>query len=213
MQWMSTRYLINKLEDNPSILDENSLMNNFYITNLNSSAGKFQSVTRARKDALTINSLITNNVNIYKSQIIKAIDSLYIIDSLFATDLNTADSIFLSQKKELLVQNYSNTSQLLDSLVKLAQNIKNQEVDNVISMNNALPETQTYEKNEKIITDIYLQTIAKGIKEFSSTQKATILEIANECPYIGGPAVYLARGLYFSYGDIFICNLRPEVGC
>jgi hypothetical protein len=49
---------------------------------------------------------------------------------------------------------------------------------------------------EKIINEIYFQTIAKGYFSFSTTQKELITQIAFECPLKSASAVYKARRMY-----------------
>lgn len=71
-----------------------------------------------------------------------------------------------------------------------------------------------YATNERILNDIYFSTIAKGNFIFTEPQKATISNIAYQCPYTGGVAVYRARALQYaltdenSYDDVATCNAQ-----
>lgn len=81
------------------------------------------------------------------------------------------------------------------------------------STSNAVPPTlSTYEKNEQIINEIYLSTIAKGIYAFDATQKSSIDAIADNCPIVSGPCTFRARSLrklYVPnaiYNDVALCH-------
>ena len=62
--------------------------------------------------------------------------------------------------------------------------------------NTGLPAIELYEQNTKMVTDIYLSTIAKGNSSFSPAQSTALYSIANQCPLTGGPAVHEARAMY-----------------
>ena len=52
------------------------------------------------------------------------------------------------------------------------------------------------EQNEKIINDIFFSTLAKHNFAFTEAQKEEVANIAYQCPYTGGEAVYRARVLH-----------------
>lgn len=73
--------------------------------------------------------------------------------------------------------------------------------------------TNPYTYNEKEVNHIYLQTVAKGILEFTPQQMAAIAAIAHQCPLSGGNAVYRARGMYAlvadaAYNDADACAIQ-----
>jgi hypothetical protein len=51
------------------------------------------------------------------------------------------------------------------------------------------------------VTNIYLETIAKGIYDFEDNQKLLLENIANQCPYTGGTAVFRARSMLIRYPE------------
>jgi len=76
-----------------------------------------------------------------------------------------------------------------------------------------LNDTDPYTYNEKEVNHIYLQTVAKGILEFTPQQIAAIAAIAHQCPLSGGNAVYRARGMYAlvadaAYNDADACAIQ-----
>ncbi len=78
--------------------------------------------------------------------------------------------------------------------------------DNSIKDDALLPDV-----NQKLVDDIYLKTVAQGSKKFDAEQWNTISDIANQCPYRGGDAVYDARTLYHlrdskvEFNDSLLC--------
>ena len=83
--------------------------------------------------------------------------------------------------------------------------------------NNSIIPDYSFEESQKIINEILLKTILKGLFEFNETQTESIMEIANSCPYINGPAVYQARSLAnfidgeLSFDDYVICSNNPAL--
>ena len=72
-------------------------------------------------------------------------------------------------------------------------------MDNFIDANENIDVEEVFEENEKIVTHIYLQTIAKGIFNFKDEHKALLYDIAKQCPYIGGTAVFRARNMLIGH--------------
>ena len=70
------------------------------------------------------------------------------------------------------------------------------------AFNLALAEAQSLspknqqEENLQSITNVIAETVAQDNDDFDETQKETLYDIAIQCPFDGGPAVYLARNLY-----------------
>jgi hypothetical protein len=50
--------------------------------------------------------------------------------------------------------------------------------------------------NQKRLNEIYFNTTAKRKSNFTKEQRIIIRNIANQCPYTGGDAVYEARSMY-----------------
>jgi hypothetical protein len=65
--------------------------------------------------------------------------------------------------------------------------------------------------NERIVNEIYLQTLAIGADTFSQSQRESIDAIAPLCPYVYGKAVFEARMMQALYKPEMIYN--DEVNC
>lgn len=57
--------------------------------------------------------------------------------------------------------------------------------------------TELAEVNSKTVNDIFLSTIAKDVNEFTAQQAQDLFAVADQCPLLGGNAVFQARALYY----------------
>jgi len=65
----------------------------------------------------------------------------------------------------------------------------------------AIGTSRLIEENTKQVNDIWLATVAQEVDTLSTAQAATLLAIADQCPMLGGNAVYAARALYRQVND------------
>jgi hypothetical protein len=70
------------------------------------------------------------------------------------------------------------------------------QVDYVASINSQIQADSEYEQNRKWVNELHLRTIAQGNVTFTNTQKQQLFDLANQCPFAGGDAVFIARTLY-----------------
>ncbi len=83
--------------------------------------------------------------------------------------------------------------------------------------NNGITPVYSFEEAQKLINEILLNTIVKGIFQFTEVQTETILEIANSCPFVNGPAVHQARSLAnfldaeLEFDDYDLCGNTPQL--
>lgn len=62
--------------------------------------------------------------------------------------------------------------------------------------NEGIEISKTIEANKQKVNDIYLETIARGIFDFTPEQVARLFEVANQCILSGGIATVQARAMY-----------------
>jgi hypothetical protein len=80
-----------------------------------------------------------------------------------------------------------------------------------ITTNAALGATELTEMNAKAVNEIHLATIGKEVDHFTVDQTSLLFAIANQCPMVGGNAVFRARALYSlidegqGYDDELLC--------
>lgn len=70
-----------------------------------------------------------------------------------------------------------------------------------LAANSAIGTTELIEANRKMVDEIYLSTVGKDIDTFTVAQADELFAIANQCPMLGGNAVYRARAMYALIDD------------
>jgi len=70
------------------------------------------------------------------------------------------------------------------------------QVDYVATINSQIQANSEYEQNRKWVNELHLRTIAQGNVTFTNSQKQQLFDLANQCPFAGGDAVFIARTLY-----------------
>ncbi|MBX7142597.1 MAG: T9SS type A sorting domain-containing protein [Chitinophagales bacterium] len=98
-----------------------------------------------------------------------------------------------------------------DSALQSAENI-----EDIGSINEQVPEYLYYEENEKMVNEIFLNTVAVGIDTLTDDQKEFIETMALSCPSVNGIAVFKARPFYtmiidsLTYFNDSLCSAVSE---
>ncbi|MBL7965323.1 MAG: hypothetical protein JNM31_15915 [Flavobacteriales bacterium] len=87
--------------------------------------------------------------------------------------------------------------------LQVAADAKVLTADGVKAANAGIVTSELIEVNEKTVNDIYLATVGKDLDSFSSDQTSVLFAIANQCPMLGGNAVFKARSLYWLINDSY----------
>ncbi len=144
-------------------------------------------------DQVFIDSIMNNINHIH--------DSMSYCDSMMNMGISTLDSLNLIIIKQELQQELELYRAQMDTALETLRTIRDNQIPDLILDNMTLPAAELYESNEKLIRDIYLNTIVQDIDSFSESQLNDIRNIACQCPLAGGNAVYLARSLYSGFVD------------
>jgi hypothetical protein len=86
--------------------------------------------------------------------------------------------------------------------------------DSTFTYLSGLVTPQEYAEYDRVVSQLYLNTIAQGNFSFSESDSTTLFNIASLCPALGGSAVYMARSMYafvhpFARFDNYsICNAQ-----
>ncbi len=193
--WRSARLLYTRLNENPA-LRNNILMDSFYTVKSNSSMAKLATI-ESRIGNLAV---LSSEEKLLTSGLSKRIKNT-------STDLNnkykemllTTDSIALISLKadtDILVAQLSSS---LDSLGIALENIRTKRHNDIqsIKQDNLLIQTEAlWDKNEKEINDVLLNSILDYNIDLSDAQKAKIRNIAFQCELEGGRAVTTARAIF-----------------
>ena len=90
---------------------------------------------------------------------------------------------------------------LFATVLQVAASSKALTAEDVKAANIAIGTSQLIETNEKTVNEIYLRTVAQDVDDFSAADAGLLFDIANQCPMVGGNAVYRARSLYALIND------------
>lgn len=105
----------------------------------------------------------------------------------------------------------ANVHALSAQAIEQATNSRVLSVEGVKAANAAIGTSEQIETNEKVVHEIYLSTVGKDVDAFTPTQANDLVEIANQCPMMGGNAVFTARSLYwlidesYDFDDALLC--------
>ncbi len=126
---------------------------------------------------------------------------------------NSDVSTFLSQAQTNGLSGYANVQVGIRQLGGMSEGIRATAAANLLTLNAALTGSASYQVNEKLVNQMFLQTVAIGSMEFSETQISSLQGIAALCPLSDGEAVLRARamlqllqGVPADYDDLAICG-------
>ncbi|HNF40653.1 MAG TPA: T9SS type A sorting domain-containing protein, partial [Bacteroidia bacterium] len=202
-QSMARQYLFQVLANNDSLLASDTLFQNFYNEMLVEAEGQLLEVERR-------------------------FETYGKMDSTFAPMLHNVDSLLkefnssvedFEAMRDSIEQSGTNADSLLEQWIIQIENLETTR-QNIILQYNAVVSGEMYEGelanntiqpdevpeyNSARLNEIFIdleETDYSTIEEFYSE----LLEIANQCPYYGGEAVYRARAILELYNDSLIYN-------
>ncbi|MCF8244917.1 MAG: T9SS type A sorting domain-containing protein [Saprospiraceae bacterium] len=195
--WTAKRHLYTRLKDTPDLASGNLLMQGFLSAQANTTVGAFYEIEHSINQMLTPSTndegTLANNRAAVDT---KAGDITSIEAQIDAGGLTETQIAQLRAQQTQLQADIANLQQQSDATLGSIATQKASAATNIRQSNNAISATQVYEQNQQQVNDIFLQTIAVGNTEFTTTQLNTLLSIANQCAICGGDGVYLARSMY-----------------
>jgi len=206
---MAKQYLYKKLNENPSLMNGETSLQAFYASHSADEINALNAV-RGSIDGLTyydnyFSSAIESMGHTYEG----LRDTIIILDSLFMASNYTDQAVVAA--KEAVIDQMNTLSASISALMIQRESLRNNQVVEAITENNGVTSTGIPETNEHLINGIYLETIASGINTFTNGQVSVIQDIAHQCPFSGGRAVYQARSIYKlidpneEYDDVNTC--------
>ena len=210
--WLARRYLYGKLAENPALIAPGSLFESFYNATANSTVGSFAAIEAGMEALYEIPAQTATQVSVNFDTLSVRMEEIGGIDSLLQVGgYDTA----LVQQRSVAMQVLQNTETTLDTLMQPVMSQRILDAATLATQNATIATDSVYELNERIVKDIYLNTIAQGIAEFDGTQLAGLESIANQCPLTGGSAVFKARSLLAMvrdsvYDDEMLCEQIGE---
>ncbi|MCB9165666.1 MAG: hypothetical protein H6592_14725 [Flavobacteriales bacterium] len=120
------------------------------------------------------------------------------LEQLAAPDLTAAQRTTLNGVITGLQQTMDGLISYNTAALELAANTRALSAESVKNTNAAIGATELTETNYKTVHAIYLSTVAKDVEGFTAQQAQDLLAVADQCPLVGGNAVFQARALYYA---------------
>ncbi|TAK42057.1 MAG: T9SS type A sorting domain-containing protein [Saprospiraceae bacterium] len=200
LQWRAERYLLAKLESNPELIDDDSLVQVFYSNMRESTVALFNEIERKIELLDTVAASQTGQYRSNLDTIFSRQLEIAVLDSLLF-DADSLESPALEAEKFELVDEVAGLMLENDSLFALVLASRATAVQPLLTLNNSISTTEIFEENEKTANDIWLRTVALGIDTLTQEQFDLLDTIVWQCPLMGGNAVYKARTLYLMEVD------------
>lgn len=212
--WLSRRYLYGKLTENPGLIAPGSVFESFYNTTANSTVGSFAAIEAGMEALYEVPAGTATQVLAHFDTLSLRLEEAGSIDSLLQA--GGYDST-LVQQRAVAMQVLQNAETTLDTLMQPVLSQRISDAATLATQNAGITADSVFELNERIVKDIYLNTIAQGITEFDGTQMTSLESIAGQCPLTGGSAVFMARSLLAMvqdsiYDDETLCEQIGERG-
>ena len=211
MKWEGRKYLLEKLNNYPDLMTGNQLLQAFHDTYSNTPMDALIHVGFGMLDADQMTTVQALQYELNDSIIIIDLDSL---EHLTIALGNETNPIVQESLKNQISTLSSQTRTLQLSNKDILENFKNQKDQNLVNVklnNSAIVSGELIEENLKKVQDIYLRTFAKSIYSICASDNEILWSIASQCPYEGGPGVYMARSMYgdrhsnVTYSDKYSC--------
>lgn len=203
-KWMLKGDLYKKLDDAPSLLDSLPELDAFYASLQGSTTAAFKAIADDQLALYGLDSTVVAHLQANRTQI-EALMAL-VKDGME----QLGDETLTPAQRQTILGGISGYRQNINNLtiwnataLQVASASKVLTADGVKAANSGLATSELIEANEKAVTDIYLAIIGKDVDTFSSTQADDLFTIANQCPMLGGNAVFKARSLYWLIDDSY----------
>lgn len=112
----------------------------------------------------------------------------------------------------------------IDKLYKLNDQLKEdnnfdveKNINNLAGLVSQINPQTDYERNSKTVETIKLNFLLSKSLKYSESDLESLYQVANQCPYIGGPSVFDARAIYniynpnIGFNDFKLCETKLEL--
>jgi len=196
-KWILKGDLYKKLDEHPALLDSLPDLADFYEAMEGSLLAAFKQVDDGQLALYDLDSSVVASLQQNRQQLE---DLMALVKAGMA---QLADTGLTTAHQQALLATLGGYQQAIHDLaeynataMQLAATAKVLTADNVKAVNAGLGTSELIESNQKQVNEVYLSTIAKEVKDFTPEQAAELFAIADQCPMLGGNAVYRARALY-----------------
>lgn len=196
-KWIMRGELLEKLDGAPELLDEEADLAAFYAEMQNTTVSQFKAISDENLALFDLDASVTAYLAQNKAQIAALMVQLSAaLDLLADPDLTPAQRQIHLATATGLQANIASLVALNDQALTLAANSRVLSAEAVKNTNATIGATEQIEVNEKIVNTIFLNTLAQDVDAFTESEVLDLFDVANQCPLVGGVAVYRARALY-----------------
>ncbi|MBK9077143.1 MAG: hypothetical protein IPL77_19645 [Flavobacteriales bacterium] len=203
-KWILKGGLYKKLDDNPELQDSLQTMAELYDDLQGSTTADLKAIDDQQLSLYDLDSTVVAQLHVNRTQI----DSLLALVKDGLEQLGDS-SLTPAQRQALITslggyrQNIRDLSTWNATALQWAADGKSLMANNVQAANTNITVNELIQENEKVVNDIYLATVGQDIDSFTTTQADGLFDIANQCPMLGGNAVFKARSLYWLIDDTY----------
>lgn len=210
LEWSGERFLLAKLDAHPELMRGEPILQTFHTDKQGTTVDLFNDIDEGVDGLSELAPTETTRYTSNLATIFSLLHDISDIDSLLFIATG-AQATTLQDDREDLLETLAALETENDSLLNIIQTARLTSIQQLITDNNSIVVTETFEQNEKKVNEIWLNTVALGIYSFTPVQVADLENIIFQCPKFGGKAVYMARGLYqlmahVEYDDELNCN-------
>jgi hypothetical protein len=214
VNWLAQRRLSERISEEGNPYPNDVDLNNFITNSQSNGLAAYAALQTAQRGLFNPGSSDVNNLTAQEQGIFDLMTTLANLEQqLHTAGISSQDSANLAtQINSTRTQLEQNTATYINSLNTM-QSTRSSSANSLSSQNSLLGGSATYQQYERTINAIWLQTIAQGSLNFSSTQVSDLTAIANGCPLSDGEAVLRARAMLQSvsaspmvFDDAALCS-------
>ena len=207
ISWQAERQLYHNIKKGSSDIVPGSFLDLFMQDAEQGLMNSFYSIRRQMEDFYVNPTGALTDLTTSRDALI---DDLIAVDILLAQDEENSD--LLAQRENILTALQQNANQI-SAEVTAVKAATIPLINAAITDNANIVPATAFQQNEKTVNHIYMEYLLDEDGEFSDNQKELLLQIAGQCPWEGGRAVYQARSLYALVKDTsFVDACNPTMG-
>lgn len=212
MEYAAQRYLFEKLANDNTLLNSDPDFQTFFNTASQGNADEFQNITDGSDMLFNMTTSLRSQIDQNRISFEQNLEQIEINnEQLQNGNLSPSERDSLINENHALELLNNNLIVFNESALEALENNRILSAEGLKVSNDGIITNANYDENERLVNEIYLETIARGNYSFTTSQSQILLSIATQCPYAGGNAVFKARGMYalidddMDYDDESIC--------
>ncbi|MBV6443637.1 MAG: hypothetical protein EPGJADBJ_05420 [Saprospiraceae bacterium] len=200
LRFQQKRQLYRKLVENPSLVNWNQSVNNFYTAAQSNTVGAFDALDEAFHRLYSLSPSLEQTYNPLARQLDSLGAELDAIHAQYPLSTPEVQETLLEQAHELADQIVDLQNQV-NALLPSVENEMQTRLTQLLIQNSDIEATEVWEINEKNINALYFRHHGGLIDTFTGEQKNFIRTLALSCPQYEGVGVYKARRLYELFAE------------